>query len=314
MARRVSVIVPNYNHGQFLKERLDSVLNQSFRDFELIILDDCSTDNSGEVISGYSGRPNVSSIILNKKNTGNPFKQWQLGLAHASGTWVWIAESDDFADLNFLETMLNAVEGKDQVGLAYCDSVIVDERNSNETTFAGLKNKRFGTDRWDKDYFSNGRDEIENYLLPGGTINNTSAVLFHRETLLRANPFDIDLRYIGDKYTFIKVLALSNVVYVSKSLNHYRNPFNTKHTGRYVEYFYEQFRVFDWVYRNMPIKNRKKFMDGFYDNTRNSLFRGWNARKFGIYFKLMTTNGDLFWRSVIHNLGQGLRSATGGSR
>ena len=60
---RVSVIVPNYNHAPYLRQRLDSIFNQTFQDFEVIILDDCSTDNSKEVIEEYRNRSQVSHVV-----------------------------------------------------------------------------------------------------------------------------------------------------------------------------------------------------------------------------------------------------------
>ncbi|MEG2479884.1 MAG: glycosyltransferase family 2 protein, partial [Mucinivorans sp.] len=91
---KVSIIVPSYNHAPYLKERLDSILGQTFRDFELIILDDSSTDNSQQIIEQYSSEPRVSHVVYNKINSGNTFVQWQKGVDLAQGEWIWIAESD----------------------------------------------------------------------------------------------------------------------------------------------------------------------------------------------------------------------------
>ena len=91
----VSVIIPNYNYARFLTERIDSVLSQTFQNFELIILDDCSTDNSREVIERYRSNPKVSHIIYNQSNTGSPFAQWEKGLSVARGKYIWVAEADD---------------------------------------------------------------------------------------------------------------------------------------------------------------------------------------------------------------------------
>ena len=82
---QVSVIVPNYNHALFLRQRLDSIFNQNFQDFEVIILDDCSTDNSKEIIEEYRNRPQVSHIVYNDTNSGSPFKQWAKGCDVARG-------------------------------------------------------------------------------------------------------------------------------------------------------------------------------------------------------------------------------------
>ena len=61
----VSVIIPNYNHSDYLDIRINSILNQTYTNYELIILDDCSTDNSKEVIGKYANNPHVSCILLN---------------------------------------------------------------------------------------------------------------------------------------------------------------------------------------------------------------------------------------------------------
>jgi glycosyltransferase involved in cell wall biosynthesis len=115
----VSVIVPNYNHAQYLKQRIDSILNQTYQDFELILLDDCSMDNSREVLFSYKHHPKVSHCFINSKNSGSPFKQWNKGIALASGEYIWIAESDDWAEPEFLECMISKMIQYPEVGLAY---------------------------------------------------------------------------------------------------------------------------------------------------------------------------------------------------
>src|ERR1700738_1634065 len=106
---RVSVIVPNYNHARFLRRRMESVLRQTYRDFEVILLDDCSTDESRSILSEYAGDPRVR-LEFNEKNSGSPFKQWNKGVALASGEYGWIAESDDYADERLLERLVAVLD------------------------------------------------------------------------------------------------------------------------------------------------------------------------------------------------------------
>lgn len=303
---KVSVIIPNYNHGRYLRQRIDSVLHQTYKNFEIIILDDCSSDNSREVINQYAGNPLIKEIVFNEMNSGTPFKQWQRGIELAHGEWIWFAESDDYADGRFLEVLISALQDQPNVGLLYCDSKIVSDNVVSHETFATIKNKKFNTNRWSENYINNGLNEIENYLLPGGTINNASAVLFNKKILIDVNPFDIPLRYIGDKYAFVKVLAHTDVVYVKESLNYFCDPFNVKHIDKLEYYFYEQFLVFDWAYRNLQITGWKKFYDGFYSNTRNSLFRNWNKSKVILYKKLFQLNYQLFLKNIFYNFWQSL--------
>src|SRR3984957_7238976 len=99
---KVSVVIPSYNHARFLRRRVDSVLQQTYQDFELILLDDCSCDNSREILSAYTGDPRAR-MEFNAVNSGSTFKQWNKGVRLARGEYVWIAESDDYSDTRFLE-------------------------------------------------------------------------------------------------------------------------------------------------------------------------------------------------------------------
>jgi glycosyltransferase involved in cell wall biosynthesis len=299
----VSVIIPNYEHGRFLKQRIDTVLGQTYDAFELIILDDCSTDNSRDVIESYRGDPRISHIVYNHENSGSPFIQWKKGIDLAAGQWIWIAESDDYADLTFLEKMVNAASRHDQLGLVYCDSKIVTGEMVQERTFATLKNERFKTNRWSSDHRARGVDELENYILSDGIINNTSAVLFNKGFLLKASPFDFSLRYIGDKYAFVKVLMVSDLAFVHEPLNYFRDPFNTRHHGKIISIVFEHFLVFDWVLRHRNGLDYSKIMSAFHANTRTSLVRGWNLQKLLIFLKMLGTNPGLWWRYVAFNVG-----------
>src|SRR5690348_11158747 len=118
---KVSVIVPNYNHARFLRKRIESILAQTVQDCELILLDDCSTDDSRLILNQYAGDPRIR-IEFNEMNSGSPFKQWNKGVRLAQSEYVWIAESDDFADVSFLEKLCGALDGEPDAGFAYCRS------------------------------------------------------------------------------------------------------------------------------------------------------------------------------------------------
>ncbi len=126
MIPTVSVIVPNYNHARYLRRRIDSILAQTHSDFELILLDDCSTDDSREILELYAKNPKVR-IEYNAKNSGSAFKQWNKGAQMARGRYVWIAESDDYADPRLLARMVAILEEQPEVTFAYCRSLSVGE-------------------------------------------------------------------------------------------------------------------------------------------------------------------------------------------
>ena len=213
----ISVIVPNYNHAKFLKERIDSILNQTFQDFELIILDDCSTDNSRETIESYRHLPNVS-IFYNSKNSGSPFKQWKKGIKLAKGKYVWIAESDDYSESDFLETMIQKLNAGN--GLAYCRSGDIDENGNKKSDFFWADG--LDENRWKSDYENNGYDEIKNHLVYRCTIPNASACVFKKELAPLNCGFD-KMRYCGDWLFWIKLLERTSLGYSAETLNHFRH-------------------------------------------------------------------------------------------
>ena len=104
----VSIIVPTYNHAEFLEERLDSIYQQTYEgDVEVYLLDDASNDKSPTTLRTFAQRfPDKTTIITNSENSGSAFRQWRRGLELVRGDVVWIAESDDLCDRNFLATMI----------------------------------------------------------------------------------------------------------------------------------------------------------------------------------------------------------------
>jgi glycosyltransferase involved in cell wall biosynthesis len=297
---KVTAIIPNYNHSSYLRERIESVLFQTYKNLEVIILDDHSTDNSMEIIESYRTHPAISKIIYNEKNSGSAFIQWKRGAELATGDWIWFAESDDYADHRFIEILIQEAIKDPLIGLIYCDSHIVTDAGIQKETFADIKNRNYNTTRWSENYKNGGGDEIEFFLLHGGTINNSSAALFKRKLLLEVNPFDKPFRFIGDKYAFLKILSRENIAYRKESLNYYRNPFNSK--NKKIYYSYEQFLVFSWVRKNIEFKEMKNFYNAFYELTALSLFTDWGAEKLKIYGSLFKADPPLFFLNIGYNI------------
>ena len=101
-------------------------LNQTFTDFELILLDDASTDESVSVLEKYRNNKHVSHIVVNEQNTGSPFQQWMKGISLSRGKYIWIAEADDLAEPDFLETCINSTQQAEDVSICYTGSLLID--------------------------------------------------------------------------------------------------------------------------------------------------------------------------------------------
>ncbi len=216
----VSVIVPNYNHARFLPKRIDSILKQTFQGFELILLDDCSTDESRSILSSYASDPRVR-IEFNGVNSGSPFKQWNKGVRLAQGNYVWIAESDDYADPRFLERTVPVLEEHPSVQFVFCRSWCVNEDDRldgfADTHFAGLDQNR-----WTADFCVDGREECRNVMVHSNTVQNASAVLFRRAAYEKVGGADESLRLCGDWILWASVMLTGDVSYVAEPLNYFR--------------------------------------------------------------------------------------------
>lgn len=210
---KVSVIIPNYNHDKFLNRRIDSVLNQTYTNFEVILLDDCSTDKSWEIIQSYSNHEKVSTIVRNEKNSGSPFSQWKKGISLAKGELIWIAESDDYADHSLLENLIALYN--DDVVVAYSKSIWVDENEVHNPPIPYDPNSR-----WDHPFSNNGVEEIRLIMGTKNKIPNASAVLFRKPDSFPDTI--INMKYAGDWYFWIWMLQFGEIAYTPKKLNYFR--------------------------------------------------------------------------------------------
>lgn len=216
----VSVIVPNFNHARFLKERLDSIFNQTFQNVEVILLDDCSTDESREILTSYEQHPLVTHCVFNDSNSGSTFKQWEKGLNLAKGDWIWIAESDDSADPEFLEELLNLVGNNDQITLAFSRSYVIDEVGKNR----GISRwaEELSPNRWNEDFINSGKKECEHFLIHRNTIPNASGVLFRKDIGIKYIRQVERYKYCGDWLFWSKLAYDGKVAYCAKALNKFR--------------------------------------------------------------------------------------------
>ncbi len=259
MKPKVSVIVPNYNHALFLKQRLDSIFNQTFKDFEVILLDDASTDESATILNAYKDHEKVSHVVINKNNSGSPFKQWQKGIALAKGDYIWIAESDDYCELTLLDQLLGLF--KNNTVLAYCASEIINEKEEKKGRHKwadALDNKK-----WGKDYYNKGVKEIKKYLRYRNTITNASAVLV-KASAIKNIDMPVHMMFCGDWSVWIQVLKQGDIAYTSNLLNVFRRHSASTKTIKVLEK--EKQRI-------------KEYLEIFYENS-NFMSRLFNRNKY----------------------------------
>jgi glycosyltransferase involved in cell wall biosynthesis len=235
---KVSVIVPNYNHASFLRRRLDSIYSQTYKNFEVILLDDASQDGSREILRAYAEKySNISKAIFNQENSGGVFRQWSKGIAAATGDLIWIAESDDYCDSDFLEKLVGCFDDE-AVMLAYAQTIFV---NPDETLmpneFEVYVRDLACKSKWSSSYTNTAHQEVSEALGIMNTIPNASAAIFRRPvdmTLLNDETW-LSMRVAGDWIFYLHQLRGGKISYTTETASYFR-----RYKGSAAESFYQK--------------------------------------------------------------------------
>lgn len=264
---KVSIIVPNYNYARFMPERMESIFSQTFQDYEVILLDDCSTDNSREVIEAYRSHPKVKTIIYNGTNSGSPFKQWQKGVENASGEYIWIAEADDSARPEFLATCVSALESHPEAVLAFAGADVVDKDGKiTDTDF----------DRWTRRQSSpdgyrvlDGKKYVIHNMYWHTHVYNASGAVFRRAN---ATPDKFRLagtmRNAGDWLFWTMIIGEGENIEIYRKLNIYRDHgSNTTRKGIISGSIkFEDIKVMKYIETHFDVGTyRKRIRHGFFE-------------------------------------------------
>lgn len=225
----VSVIVPNYNHSKYVRQRIDAILAQTYTDFELILLDDCSTDDSPNILKEYQNHPAVSHVILNERNSGSPFQQWEKGIQLARGRYIWIAESDDLTDPGFLRATVEQMEKHPEARLCTTGSHVIDSEGR-------IISWKIRYDPWEEDgkvCLYDSRDYLVTRMLYGNSVYNASMVLFRREGCLKDICTEYrNMRYAGDWLFWVEQIKKGPIIEIHRKLNYFRkHQTNTTNQG-----------------------------------------------------------------------------------
>ena len=129
----VSIIIPTYNRAATISKTIDSFISQTFKDWEMIVVDDYSKDNTKEVIGEYHQRDSRIMYMLNERKKGAQGAR-NTGISHAKADWVVLFDSDDYAYPNYLSEM--ALHIDDKIDVITCDAEVVNI-DTNERHLAG---------------------------------------------------------------------------------------------------------------------------------------------------------------------------------
>ena len=222
---KISVVIPNYNYERFMFERFYSILNQTVKLHEIIILDDCSKDNSRKLIDGIVD--NISKYvkitkIYNEENSGSAFKQWAKGFKIATGDYVWIAEADDYCNKKMLENLLIPIKNNSDIYISYVDTAFVDKIGNVFLKTIKPEIDIMKTGHWNSDFVNSGIDEIKNYTFLNCTIANVSSCIIKNEEYDDIFKNAGQYRQAGDWVFYSYVMSKGKIAYINKTMNYYR--------------------------------------------------------------------------------------------
>jgi hypothetical protein len=226
---RISVAVPNYNYARYMAGRLDSIFRQSLPVHEILVLDDCSTDDSVQAVAAAAqAADRVIRFEPNDMNSGSVFAQWRKAAELATGDLLWIAEADDLAEPGFLARAAALFAHEPDMVLAFTDSRTIDADGGPQ--WASYKGYYASVSPGALSHTAvfDAPDFVSQYLSVKNLILNVSSVLWRRAALLAAlDACQVslgDFRMAGDWRLYLQVLAApgARIGYEAAPLNVHR--------------------------------------------------------------------------------------------
>lgn len=269
MIDKISIIIPVYNVEKYLRECLESISNQTYKNLEIILIEDGTKDNSGIICDEYAKKDSRIKVI-HQKNMGLSGAR-NTGLKNSTGDFITFVDSDDFIDNKMLEIMLLALKENDadivEGGTIFCDE---NGKYIKENTLNKIK-------IYENEY------QIEK-LLMNKDITTTSWGKLYKKELLKNFEFPLG-KYHEDTFTTYKFLHLSKkTIVLNQSFYHYRqvngsimnSNFNLKHLdsveatierSKFIEKYYPQYKKYEYgniVYSCCKVYERI-ILSNFYD-------------------------------------------------
>ena len=237
---KVSVIVPVYNTSKYLRRCLDSLVNQTLKDIEIIIINDRSTDNSKDIIEEYKNNYSNIKVIHNKTNKGIGYNR-NLGIKEASGKYISFIDSDDWVSLDMYEKMYNKAS-KDKNDLVICNYYKMLEENDVVRKI-------------ECDYFISERKDTNLEETPSliNEVNLAPWNKLYKKELLQDIRYPENIKY-EDAVVTIKALAKAKKIgFINDELNYYLVRSKSETTVMNEKVF-DIFKILDMIIEELKSK------------------------------------------------------------
>jgi glycosyltransferase involved in cell wall biosynthesis len=255
---KITAVLPNYNHARFLDQRIRSILEQTYTNLDVVILDDCSSDDSRAVIERWRAQhPSRVRTIFNDRNSGNVFRQWRKGVEAADGDLVWICESDDFCEPDFVEKLIPHFRDR-SVQIAFGRIQFADRDGRFQ---AGLDQYREGAESgiWDAPVVRPAKEWFTNAFGVNNVIANVGGCIWRRQVLSErvwkeAEQFTV----LGDWFLYCHLAGGGQIAYEPSAVAYFRqHGQNTSVTSfSKAPYYEEHQRLMTLLRRTWDVPHR----------------------------------------------------------
>ena len=235
---RISVVIPTYNRTRMVKETIDSVLYQTFQDFELIIIDNFSSDDTELMVSSYHDQ---RIRYFKNQNNGLVSVNRNYGIKKAQGEYIAFLDDDDLWLPEKLEKQVKLMDSNKELGLVYSDCYIMDNSGSLQ----------------EKTYFSS-RTPVRGVALKGLLRNNTIAILtatVKKEALDKVGGFSTKYIIAQDYDLWLRIAEYYPIDFVEQPLAKYRLHQESISIKRHILNYKEDLQIRGyWLKKNPALK------------------------------------------------------------
>ena len=215
----VSIVFTSYNHQEYLRQALDSLINQTYPNIEIIIIDDCSNDGSQEILKEYEHYSNIN-LKLQTQNSGSYVKASNFGASFATGDYILFAQCDDFAEPTQIEILLKNFESNPSVGVVFSKSNLVNEKGEIFADDFYGREKSFKTAVKENGLIK--ADKMKEFLSFSCVIPNLSAALIKHDLFKEINGLSDQYLVVADWEFWLDLTEKTDFYYESQPLNYFR--------------------------------------------------------------------------------------------
>jgi glycosyltransferase involved in cell wall biosynthesis len=253
----VSIVFTSYNHKTFLKKAIDSLISQTYSNIQIIIVDDCSSDGSQEILKDYKSFENIKLILLDK-NTGSYVKASNYGAKFATGKYILFAQCDDFSDPKQIEMLVGGFVN-DKIGVVFSRSNLINENDIVIGNDFNIRERKFRAICTNSSFLN--KNLMLNFLSYSCVIPNLSAAMIKRDFYLKVGGLSEKYLVASDWNFWLELASFCDFYYLSAPLNNFRQHATTIRSS--TKLITQIVEVYDIFYNYSKIKklNWKQSLD-----------------------------------------------------